>query len=159
MSAKKNNPLRITTVARGLSKSTKVEIYLIIRQSVLIVKGERMMAEEEELAEDYADWTRIVDENTRAGDDCISLVQDYEGNIIDIHKRIKTAYLAGYRAKSQWHDLRENPYDLPEGEGDYLIYTKDFGIEIRNYFADTKGFSCRPSKMVIAWCELPTFKE
>lgn len=34
---------------------------------------------DEEMADEYVENTRIVDENTKAGTDCISLVQDCEG--------------------------------------------------------------------------------
>lgn len=57
---------------------------------------------DEERAEEYADDTRIIDENTRVGDDCISLVQDFEGNTLDIHERIKRAFLDGFNA-DRWH--------------------------------------------------------
>lgn len=117
------------------------------------------MTEEEKLAE--ITWLREYS-NGRKELKEIALkngsLPDYASFDLEFWKRI---YVEGKQAgaKTQWHDLRENPDDFPEEEGDYLIYTKDFGIEIRNYFADTKSFSCRPSKMVIAWCEIPKFEE
>ncbi len=76
---------------------------------------------EEEFAEEYADRARIVDENTRAGDDCISLVQDYEGNIIDIHQRIKTTFLAGYNKANEWHYVKD---ELPDHNGQFYVALK-----------------------------------
>ena len=58
----------------------------------------------------------------------------------------------------EWHDLRKDPNDLPTEEKEFLVYTKEWGIEIRGYFADDKYFSCR-RKIVIAWCEIPQFTE
>ena len=97
---------------------------------------------DKEMAEEYADRTRIVDENTRVGTDCISLVQDYEGNIIDIHERIKQAYLAGLKTgRPQWHKIFERePYcyeywDLPQDrlpkiENFYFVKLKNGFIKI-----------------------------
>ena len=68
-------------------------------------------------------------------------------------------YIAGATENGiQWHDLRKNPNDLPKDDRDYLVFTEECGVEIRNYFTDTKGFSCRPSRMVLAWCEIPKFE-
>lgn len=118
---------------------------------------------DEEMAEEYADRTRIVDENTRAGTDCISLVQDYEGNIIDIHERIKQAFLAGLKAgRPQWHDLRKDPTDLPQK----MMSNPNFSIEVLsdkgeivNYnFHFCEWYYWRRGKP-IAWCEIPEYWE
>lgn len=133
----------------------------------------------EEMAEEYADRTRIVDENTKAGTDCISLVQDYEGNYIDIHERIKQAYLAGLKAgRPKWHDLRKDPNDLPEERGNYILcfigadgsngagkrcktiaffdpefmeWSEEDNLDDIPYF--------RNKKVLIAWCEIPKYTE
>jgi len=110
---------------------------------------------DEEMAEEYADRTRIVDENTRVGTDCISLVQDYEGNIIDIHERIKQAYLAGLKAgRSQWHDLRKDPDDLPR-QGVELLVSVDGYTRTAMYSKETNSFTCQEG--VIAWMYEPEF--
>lgn len=81
---------------------------------------------------------------------------------MDVHTQYEEEYqlyLAGAIENGiAWHDLRKNPEDLPKEDKDFLIYSAEFGYEIRKYFTDTKGFSCRPSKMVFAWCEIPQFK-
>ena len=129
---------------------------------------------DEELAEEYADRTRIVDENTRAGTDCISLVQDYEGNVIDIHERIKQAFLAGLKAgRPQWHELGWEK-DFPEAdklirvrlrdgmehicETCYYEPTEDeigYGKLIINFY-ELNGEWVDDTE-IIAWCEIPAF--
>jgi hypothetical protein len=113
---------------------------------------------DEEMAEEYADRTRIVDENTKVGTDCISLVQDYEGNVIDIHERIKRAFLAGLKAgRPDWHKVADG--DLPKEEDlemQVLCFTYD-GYQLLSLFSDPKpifkGYG------VIAWCETPKYTE
>ena len=112
---------------------------------------------DEEMAEEYADRTRIVDENTRAGTDCISLVQDYEGNYIYIHERIKQAFLTGLKAgRPQWHDLRKDPNDLPEDTYDVLDQA---GYKVHYNFFQNVWVNEKDEidEHVIAWCEIPTF--
>jgi len=58
----------------------------------------------------------------------------------------------GYNKANEWHYVKDG--DLPKEGKDYLIYTKEFGVEIRNYHTDTKGFCCIPNDMVIAWKEI-----
>ena len=130
---------------------------------------------DKEMAEDYADRTRIVDENTRAGADCISLVQDYEGNIIDIHERIKQAYLAGLKAgRPKWHKVADG--DLPPTSGEMhterypiLACTKNgyVTVAIRRkhgrayewFCSDYDGNTLYLDKEVIAWCEISKYTE
>lgn len=119
---------------------------------------------DEEMAEEYADRTRIVDENTRAGTDCISLVQDYEGNVIDIHERIKQAFLAGLKAgRPKWHDLRKDPNDLPEESSIFHEVLNQNGTKV--FYDDvTKKWNIYCGAIVqantpIAWCEIPKYTE
>ena len=56
----------------------------------------------------------------------------------------------------QWHDLRKDPNDLPKDCGLFIIYWK-LG-SINNYMV-FKGNLDAPHKDMIAWCEIPTFKE
>ncbi|MBR6135571.1 MAG: hypothetical protein IKQ22_03705 [Clostridia bacterium] len=79
---------------------------------------------------------------------------------------IEQAFLAGLKARLQWHDLRKDPTDLPPrmGLGSEEVYVQ----------YDTKGvtdFACyrfdkniwerseddEQAVGVIAWCEIPTF--
>ena len=139
-----------------------------------VVEGGIRMTDKE-MAEDYADRTRIVDENTRAGADCISLVQDYEGNIIDIHERIKQAYLAGLKAgRPEWHKVADG--DLPPTSSEMhaerypiLACTKNgyVTVAIRRkhgrayewFCSDYDGNTLYLDKEVIAWCEISKYTE
>lgn len=56
--------------------------------------------------------------------------------------------------KLKWHDLRKNPNDLPKRSGEYWCKWEDGAYSTEHYFGDN-GFG----SYVIAWCELPKFKE
>ena len=73
---------------------------------------------------------------------------------------IQKAFLAGLKAarKEMWHDLRENPNDLPEDcvinqDGKRVMYDHINKVW-RNDDADE--YICDDP---IAWCEIPTFEE
>ena len=75
-------------------------------------------------------------------------------------ENVEEAYLAGLKAARQemWHDLRENPNDLPEDcainqDGKRVLYDHIKKVW-RNDDADE--YICDDP---IAWCEIPTFKE
>lgn len=77
----------------------------------------------------------------------------------DSEKDLEEAYLAGLKAarKEMWHDLRENPNDLPEDcvinqDGKRVIYDSINKVW-RNDDADE--YICDDP---IAWCEIPTFE-
>lgn len=85
---------------------------------------------------------------------------------------IEEAFLAGLKAgRPQWHDLLENPNDLPKDEKDMLMSdqlilltrikgTDNLSISIGQYNFSMQEFSY-PHFIglteVIAWCEIPTF--
>jgi hypothetical protein len=115
---------------------------------------------DEEMAEEYADRTRIVDENTKVGTDCISLVQDYEGNVIDIHERIKRAFLAGLKAgRPEWHKVADG--NLPKNNRLVFIQMVNgnttMGIHYENAWREI--CNCKELTGVIAWCEIPKYTE
>lgn len=98
------------------------------------------MTEDEKLAEEYAynKWTDYIEKQEVA----------------------EQAYLAGLKAARQkmWHDLRENPDDLPEDcainqDGKRVLYDHINKVW-RNDDADE--YICDDP---IAWCEIPTFEE
>lgn len=66
------------------------------------------------------------------------------------------AFLSGLKAgRPQWHDLRENPNDLPKEKCDVLdengnTLHYDSGYFYKEYIFCTKEYP-------IAWCEIPTF--
>lgn len=86
-----------------------------------------------------------------------------KSNIVDILP-IKTAwdlrcllidvikYLLA-EGKYKWHDLRQDPNDLPKENGEYWCKWEDGSYSTGHYFQDN-GFG----DYVIAWCELPKFE-
>ena len=77
----------------------------------------------------------------------------------DSEKDLKEAYLAGFKAarKAMWHDLRENPNDLPEDcainqDGKIVLYDHINKVW-RNDDADE--YICDDP---IAWCDIPTLE-
>lgn len=79
---------------------------------------------------------------------------------VDCRDNVEEAFLAGLKAARQemWHDLRENPNDLPEDcvinqDGKRVIYDSINKVW-RNDDADE--YICDDP---IAWCEIPTFEE
>lgn len=75
----------------------------------------------------------------------------------------------------EWHDLKENPKDLPPASGEFfserkpiLAYTKELGVTtaIRRkhgrvyewYCSNYDGNTCFLDREVIAWAELPKFE-
>ena len=75
-------------------------------------------------------------------------------------ENVEEAYLAGLKAarKEMWHDLRENPNDLPEDcvinqNGKRVLYDHINKVW-RNDDADE--YICDDP---IAWCEIPTFEK
>ena len=73
----------------------------------------------------------------------------------------KDGFLAGLKAgRPQWHDLREDPNDLPNDKEYVLVYTNltNYYVakKVDNHFM-AKGWGVIPMSTVIAWCEIPTF--
>jgi hypothetical protein len=130
------------------------------------------MAEEYENAQDYCSLLDVLLEE--------QYNQDYGGLSCYISPYIEQAYLAGLKAgRPQWHDLREDPNDLPKDITSlYLVrvYSWDFGLShlykkygmyiptvcewSGEYFKalnDMAYSNARNIKSCIAWCEIPTF--
>ena len=76
----------------------------------------------------------------------------------------KEGFLAGLKAARQkmWHDLRENPKDLPKESQEVLVL---FTLPDKSKNAVTMAefenndFNYVDLQDVIAWCEIPNFKE
>lgn len=103
------------------------------------------MTEDEKLAEEYANTVKCEWEN--------------DTYYVDCRDKIEEAFIAGLKAARQkmWHDLRENPNDLPEDcainqDGKRVIYDRINKVW-RNDDADE--YICDDP---IAWCEIPTFE-
>ena len=80
----------------------------------------------------------------------------------DSEKDLEEAYLAGLKGarKEMWHDLRENPNDLPEENQEVLVLftlpDKSKNDVITAQF-ENNDFNFVDLQDVIAWCEIPTF--
>ena len=104
------------------------------------------MTEDEKLAEEYANTVKCEWEN--------------DTYYVDCRDKIEEAFIAGLKAArdAMWHDLRENPNDLPEDcainqDGKRVMYDRINKVW-RNDDADE--YICDDP---IAWCEIPTFEE
>ena len=64
----------------------------------------------------------------------------------------------GYNKANEWHYVKDGKY--PKETKKYFIYSKEWGVELRKFFADVGYFECRKND-VIAWKEivLPELKE
>lgn len=97
-------------------------------------------------------------------------------NAVQLVKAIYHGYEQGYEDckhyahdyyKPKWHDLRKNPNDLPKKTGEYftnigLLYYDE--LCNRHFWHTPSCEACDYSDEVeedevIAWCELPKFKE
>ena len=102
------------------------------------------MTEDEKLAEEWLDERYLKD--------------------MGVRKPCKEAFLAGLEAGRQEkiHDLRKNPKDLPEENQEVLVYFT-LPDKSRNSVAiaqfKSNDFDIVDLQDVIAWCEIPTFKE
>ena len=94
----------------------------------------------------------------------------------DVHYDVRQAFLAGLKAgRPKWHDLMEDPNDLPAKRQHILCYTSDpwchnykglknvkhCDVEMGTYMGNGEWYigcyhTCVPPK---AWCEIPKFEE
>lgn len=94
---------------------------------------------DEEMAKEYADTVKCEWENDTYWVDCRDKVTD--------------AFLAGLKAASpKWHDLREDPNDLPNG---YRVVLNQVGMATQ--YDPNRGFLGFGGAGIIAWCEIPIF--
>ena len=138
------------------------ELELKIKHITKHLEPQVMTALFEQVEEEVKQEQRIKkleEENTRAGTDCISLVQDYEGNVIDIHERIKQAVLAGLKAgRPEWHKVSEQ---IPTEEKEYLVKLTDGTVDVMMVAldGDLEPYLLTPKsdfyKDVEKWCEIP----
>ena len=76
----------------------------------------------------------------------------------------KEGFLAGLKTarKAMWHNLRKNPKDLPEENQEVLVYFT-LPDKSRNDIMlaefENNDFNFVDLEDVIAWCEIPSFKE
>ena len=93
-------------------------------------------------------------ENYRNYDDYPYVLTDEKA----ITKAFKDGAEFGYKKANEWHYVKDG--DLPKETKKYFIYSKEWGVELRKFFADVGYFECRKND-VIAWKEivLPNIKE
>ena len=90
-----------------------------------------------------------------------NLLNEYKDSLADIDdisvlkEAIEEVYLTALQVgrKEKWHDLRENPKDLPNG---YKAVLNQEG-KIINY-SPIRGFLGLDGAGVIAWCEIPKYQ-
>ena len=82
----------------------------------------------------------------------------------DLERLVQQAYIAGATENSiQWHDLREDPTDLPKDTSVKRVYVGDNKYHQLYYsngkwvYSDKGGLHFIGN--AIAWCEEPQFKE
>lgn len=102
----------------------------------------------EEKAEEYARKT--------LSKDCCDLK-------LEVYKRTINSYLAGAKGNGVvWHDLRKDPNDLPKENVKVHLYARDKEYYIgfwENGAWKYEGGFYASDNFVIAWCEIPQFKE
>lgn len=70
-------------------------------------------------------------------------------------ENVEEAYIAGARENGvEWHDLRKDPTDLPKG---HRVVLNQVGAQTN--YDPKRGFLGFEGVGVIAWCEIPLFKE
>ena len=87
---------------------------------------------------------------------CSNIICGYKGKCTEWETRKRT-FLAGLKAgKPQWHDLREDPNDLPEDTYDVLDQA---GYKVHYNFFQNVWMNEKDEidEHVIAWCEIPTY--
>ena len=91
-------------------------------------------------------------------DDSKYLIEDAEGNLINITKKVREAFLAG---RPKWHKVADG--DLPKENKRYLCKIKEFvggGISYECFDYDTEYSSWKNAcGDVIVWCEIPKYTE
>ncbi len=99
----------------------------------------------QELAEEYEEKAECIE------------IDDY-GHKVYGSIEIEKAFLAGLETgELKWHDLIEDPNDLPNCAHGHVVFNQDLDRVIMHdgRFEHTDG--C-PTK-VIAWCEIPKFEK
>ena len=97
---------------------------------------------DEEMAEEYRKSLkqRLIDE------DNFERLEMFDENV-------EEAFLAGLKAgRPQWHDLRKDKKDLPNG---YKVVLNQVGMATQ--YDPNRGFLGFGGAGIIAWCELPIF--
>lgn len=111
-------------------------------------------------------WRRRMTDKEKAKrfrEDFVCSTKKYIGK--DNYECIEEAYLAGlHEGQPKWHDLRKDPNDLPKRDERFCtnisvpVLTQTSGFAFYQ-FDDKKWYYQGKVVDVIAWCEIPQFKE
>ena len=63
------------------------------------------------------------------------------------------------KEEGRWHDLRENPNDLPKANQKVLLQIKDEDEPIKDFYRRDGIWNFANKYEVIAWCEIPKYIE
>ena len=74
----------------------------------------------------------------------------------DYTKAFKGGAEFGYNKANEWHYVKDGYY--PKDSNNVLVLLKDKIIQVDYYFSKI-GWNISVNADVIAWCEIPTFKE
>lgn len=90
-----------------------------------------------------------------------TLIYDIEDNAINIALKLRQSFKDGAKwgiaNAIEWHDLRENPNDLPKEDCETVTLHENGNKNIIKWkHGEWTNAIIIP---VIAWCELPQFKE
>ena len=86
----------------------------------------------------------------------------------DVYLREESIFISGYKLGAtengiQWHKVADG--DLPKDDKNYLIITDDGKYYIAKHFPNDNYWVCKVNiyvsfiENVVAWCEIPQFKE
>ena len=78
-------------------------------------------------------------------------------DVSNVSKAFQKGAEFGYNKINEWHYVKDG---MPKESKKYYVYSKQWGVEVRKFFADVGYFECRKND-VIAWKEivLPELKE
>lgn len=114
----------------------------------------------EELKQKAVEYTDSVEEKKHWSD-------ENESNAVFTREEVEQAYIDGATENGiQWHDLRKDPNDLPKVVKEYItnigVMTFD-RLKDRHLWTTPICDACdyyeEVTDEVIAWCEIPQFKE
>ena len=119
------------------------------------IKGEIMT--EEQKAEELA-WKLVekgcvaVEENKARQDIKHTYLKGYHEGFKDCAKaRLNVTTISDCTIKDRWYYTKDC---MPEEEKEYLVYSEEWGYEIRKFFVDVGYFECRQNDNIIKWKEI-----
>lgn len=84
----------------------------------------------------------------------------YKNDYHEVHTFYNGVLKGIAEGKPKWHDLRKNPDDLPTESKEYWCKLKSGHYDFRIYYIDSLFYKSHWEELgIIAWCELPKFKE